>query len=265
LLVHALTDARYCANIYLCDSDTLIQLFGHDNGVQSIYRDATGNRVRVVKSVFEPKAHVTLNSAKDNPVDLEKKNMAALYKIQHRFSRHRTRIHKGTKARQSVVAPGVGGDARLRGAAEGFADVEIESQPSAISDLSMQLDERALAEDPSRWGSAVYGRGLGRASLTSQITPNDSAEVAKQGIIRRIYGDGKKEGGADSAQSSGKKAAAAADSDSDSIGYSDSEEESDMGDAEDISASSIAQKFGEPPGAAPFGSSSSESEDDEGF
>jgi hypothetical protein len=38
------------------------------NSPSSIYRDAHGNRVRVVGSVFQPLASVVLKGAKDNPV-----------------------------------------------------------------------------------------------------------------------------------------------------------------------------------------------------
>jgi len=38
------------------------------NSPASIYRDAHGNRVRVVGSVFQPLASVVLKGAKDNPV-----------------------------------------------------------------------------------------------------------------------------------------------------------------------------------------------------
>ena len=126
------------------------------NSAESIYRDAHGNRVRVLNSVFQPLAAVVLKSAKDNQVKLAGKNMASLYKIQHRFTLHKTRIAKGTKERAIAKtkdkgrAAGDGGAGRGAGGAGDDSRFEMESRPSTMSNLSLMSDELDYAEDPAR-------------------------------------------------------------------------------------------------------------------
>lgn len=103
-------------------------------------------------------------------VKLAGKNMASLYKIQHRFTKHKANIHKGAKERaqaQAIAANasknntagnsgGAGGGNRtggaqaatLAGAAAMAASgsgydrqFEVESRPSTLSNLSMMTDE----------------------------------------------------------------------------------------------------------------------------
>jgi len=96
--------------------------------------------------------------------------MASLYKIQHRFTKHKANIHKGAKERAQAQSPanaaggnnsgGSGGGAGVAGRTGGARaatlagaaalaavgrgndrQFEVESRPSTLSNLSMMTDE----------------------------------------------------------------------------------------------------------------------------
>ena len=73
-------------------------------------------------------------------VKLAGKNMASLYKIQHRFTKHKANIHKGAKERAQAAT--LAGAAAMAASGSGYdRQFEVESRPSTLSNLSMMTDE----------------------------------------------------------------------------------------------------------------------------
>mmetsp|Transcript_88704 Transcript_88704/g.171767 ORF Transcript_88704/g.171767 Transcript_88704/m.171767 type:complete len:581 (-) Transcript_88704:44-1786(-) len=214
------------------------------NSPASIYRDAKGNRVRVVKSVFEPLSGVTLTSAKDNKVALSGKNIASLYKIQHRFTRHKQKIVKNDKARKGKAATTPGNDkashanndnnggkgGKGKGGKGGKKDAyeEVAPRASGLSDLSLMTDEAEYADDPSRWAKNSKGKGQGLGQTTTVQSEEEEAAAAKAAILKRRQqgGGGRKDGGGDNSDGSD-------DYDSEDDEDYDSEEDDDDSDEED--------------------------------
>jgi len=171
------------------------------NSAESIYRDAHGNRVRVLNSVFMPLSSVVLKGAKDNPVKLAGKNMASLYKIQHRFSKHKANIAKGNKGREAEKVKAEAGKTKvpvmMAGGTVGVdSRFEVESRPSTLSNLSLMSDELDYAEDPARWaknskkvggiGERLAAREAAAAALEmSELEAEREAEKARQAITAR--------------------------------------------------------------------------------
>jgi hypothetical protein len=171
-------DARYAREEYaMCFRRLMLEM----NSSESIYRDASGNRVRVLASVFAPLPAVVLTSAKDNQVKLAGKNLASLYKIQHKFTRHKQKIDKGQAARSAAASAAAAAAltaASAQAAGRATDAHEVESRPSAMSDLSLMTDEADFALDPSRWGKQT-------APKRFDFSAEEEAEAAKRAVMAR--------------------------------------------------------------------------------
>jgi len=202
------------------------------NSSASIYRDAAGNRVRVLASVFTPLNNVEVTSSKDNPVTLAGKNMAALYKIQHRFSKHKAKIAKGVKARTvSKKNPKKNEQQQLQ--LDLGDGVEVESRPSTMSDLSMYTDEADYAQDPSKWSKnnkkgASLTQRLADREAQSELNKEEEALLAKQAILARRGGAGG--GGRGSMESESESESDSEESDSEEYSSEESSDDDEFDD-----------------------------------